>query len=89
MDIYPKYPHSCILYLASILVDEYGAIDVTRPGLLHMLQVFPFSYYRRQGLFQTLATATFTLLMGTGTAVEIAMRDNPDTVDDLFRLAAR
>uniref|UniRef100_A0A1I7XTW7 Importin N-terminal domain-containing protein n=1 Tax=Heterorhabditis bacteriophora TaxID=37862 RepID=A0A1I7XTW7_HETBA len=70
MDIYSRHQHSCFLYLSSILVDEYGAMEAVQPGLMVMLQ--------------TLATGTFSLL-----AKENGPRDNPDTVDDLFRLSTR
>lgn len=39
VDIYNRHPHSCFLYLASILVDEYGHLDNCRSGLIHMLNV--------------------------------------------------
>ncbi|CAJ0581571.1 unnamed protein product, partial [Mesorhabditis spiculigera] len=38
MDIYSRHRHSCILYLASILVDEYGATENLRDGLMEMLR---------------------------------------------------
>ncbi|VDM45488.1 unnamed protein product [Toxocara canis] len=37
VDIYMRYPHSCFLYLASILVDEYGQMEHLRSGLVCML----------------------------------------------------
>ncbi|KAM3719234.1 Transportin-3 [Dirofilaria immitis] len=39
VDIYNRHPHSCFLYLASILVDEYGHLDNCRSGLVHMLNI--------------------------------------------------
>lgn len=39
VSVYQVYPHSCFLYLGSILVDEYGMEDGCRQGLLDMLQV--------------------------------------------------
>ncbi|VDN41117.1 unnamed protein product [Gongylonema pulchrum] len=39
ISIYDCHPHSCFLYLASILVDEYGQFDNCRPGLVHMLNI--------------------------------------------------
>ncbi|VDM94956.1 unnamed protein product [Thelazia callipaeda] len=39
VDMYSRYPHSCFLYLASILVDEYGHIEDCRSGLVHMLNI--------------------------------------------------
>ena len=37
--IYNVHPHSCFLYLGSILVDEYGTEAGCVQGLLDMLQV--------------------------------------------------
>uniref|UniRef100_A0A183CJS8 FAT domain-containing protein n=1 Tax=Globodera pallida TaxID=36090 RepID=A0A183CJS8_GLOPA len=34
---YGQFPHSCLLYLSSILVDEYGAMAHLQPGMLLML----------------------------------------------------
>uniref|UniRef100_A0A1B6FRA0 Transportin-3 n=1 Tax=Cuerna arida TaxID=1464854 RepID=A0A1B6FRA0_9HEMI len=48
--IYSSHPHSCLLYLGSILVDEYGSDSHCVQGLLEMLQTF--------------ITPTFTLLQG-------------------------
>ncbi|KAG9335458.1 hypothetical protein JZ751_004587, partial [Albula glossodonta] len=64
------YPHSCFLYLGSILVDEYGMEEGCRQGLLDMLQA--------------LCMPTFQLLEQPN-----GLRNHPDTVDDLFRLATR
>uniref|UniRef100_A0A0N5B0K8 Xpo1 domain-containing protein n=1 Tax=Syphacia muris TaxID=451379 RepID=A0A0N5B0K8_9BILA len=38
IDIYHRHQHSCFLYLASILVDEYGQLNEYREGLVVMLQ---------------------------------------------------
>jgi len=38
--VYGRFPHSCLLYLASILVDEYGNLEFVQPGMLSMLEVF-------------------------------------------------
>ncbi|XP_051911011.1 transportin-3 isoform X2 [Hippocampus zosterae] len=38
VSVYRLYPHSCFLYLGSILVDEYGMEEGCRQGLLDMLQ---------------------------------------------------
>ena len=46
--IYGTHPHSCFLYLGSILVDEYGTEAGCVQGLLDMLQVrrsFIFKYF--------------------------------------------
>lgn len=40
VDIYGSHQHSCLLYLGSILVDEYGGETVCTSGLLEMLQAF-------------------------------------------------
>ncbi|NP_001370995.1 Xpo1 domain-containing protein [Caenorhabditis elegans] len=52
IETYPKHRHSSYLYLASVIVDEYGQLDKMRPGLLQMLD--------------TLARHTFPLLVGQG-----------------------
>lgn len=43
VSVYQVYPHSCFLYLGSILVDEYGMEEGCREGLLDMLQVRTYS----------------------------------------------
>ncbi|XP_013855080.1 transportin-3 isoform X2 [Austrofundulus limnaeus] len=70
VNVYQVYPHSCFLYLGSILVDEYGMEEGCRQGLLDMLQA--------------LCMPTFQLLEQPN-----SLRNHPDTVDDLFRLATR
>ncbi|KAF5888724.1 transportin-3 [Clarias magur] len=70
VSVYQVYPHSCFLYLGSILVDEYGNEEGCRQGLLDMLQA--------------LCMPTFQLLEQPN-----GLRNHPDTVDDLFRLATR
>uniref|UniRef100_A0A1I7T5Y1 Importin N-terminal domain-containing protein n=1 Tax=Caenorhabditis tropicalis TaxID=1561998 RepID=A0A1I7T5Y1_9PELO len=52
IETYPKHQHSSYLYLASVIVDEYGQLDKMRPGLIQMLD--------------TLARHTFPLLQGDG-----------------------
>ena len=65
------HPHSCFLYLGSILVDEFSLLGGTCvSGLLDMLEAF--------------LQPTFAIL-----TKENGLRDNPDTVDDFFRLNAR
>ena len=39
VQLYRVHPHSCFLYLGSILVDEYAELPGCVPGLLEMLQV--------------------------------------------------
>ncbi|RXM30474.1 Transportin-3 [Acipenser ruthenus] len=70
VSVYQVYPHSCFLYLGSILVDEYGMEEGCQQGLLDMLQA--------------LCMPTFQLLEQPN-----GLRNHPDTVDDLFRLATR
>lgn len=36
---YGQHPHSCLLYLSSILVDEYGQMGHVQQGMLAMLEV--------------------------------------------------
>lgn len=38
--IYQKHPHSCFLYLGSILVDEYAMHEDFVTGLVEMLKAF-------------------------------------------------
>ena len=68
--IYGTHPHSCFLYLGSILVDEFSHQPGYVEGLLAMLEA--------------LLPPTFAIL-----SRENGLRDNPDTVDDFFRLNAR
>jgi len=37
--VYQRHPHSCFLYLGSVLVDEYGQLEDFVPGLTEMLRV--------------------------------------------------
>ncbi|CAD6195834.1 unnamed protein product [Caenorhabditis auriculariae] len=70
VNTYRRYQHSCILYLSSVLVDEYGSFDESRPVLLELaVELFAISS---------------RLLKEKNGYIE-----HPDTVDDLFRLAAR
>ncbi|KAI6184207.1 Transportin-3 [Aphelenchoides bicaudatus] len=39
VNIYSEYPHSCILYLCSIIVDEYGSNPSLENGLITMLNI--------------------------------------------------
>jgi hypothetical protein len=65
--LYRARPHSCVLYLASVLLDELAA--VAAPALAALLEA--------------LLPRAFALLTAA------ALRDHPDTVDDLFRLCIR
>ena len=40
VSIYRAHPHSCFLYLGSIIVDEFGCDESYQQGLLGMLQAF-------------------------------------------------
>lgn len=82
VNLYSQYPHhSCYLYLASILVDEFGntkdlsITDADREkidnGLLEMLQHF----WR----------PTFALL----SSPNVELKNHPDTIDDFCRLCTR
>lgn len=44
MTVYNEYPHSCFLYLASIIVDEYGSVDNIQDGLITMMNVSCFFF---------------------------------------------
>ncbi|XP_022670159.1 transportin-3-like isoform X2 [Varroa jacobsoni] len=67
---YKIHPHSCFLYLASILVDEFGRMPSCVPGLI--------------SLVNTLAETTFQTLNSAE-----ALEQNPDTIEDFFRLCTR
>ena len=70
ISIYREHPHSCFLYLGSIIVDEFGTEESYQQGLIGLLQAF--------------AEVAFPLLSGpTG------LINNPDTVDDMYRMCAR
>lgn len=53
VSVYQVYPHSCFLYLGSILVDEYGMEEGCRQGLLDMLQVNKYPETRYAHLYTT------------------------------------
>ncbi|CAF0842657.1 unnamed protein product [Didymodactylos carnosus] len=67
---YDENPHSCFLYLTSVIVDEYGDEKDLRSNIIAMSE--------------HLATKTFALLAGSN-----GFKENPDVVDDFYRLAAR
>lgn len=67
---YTAHRHSCFLYLASILVDEFAGEPISNMMLMEMLQ--------------TLIIPSFDLLQHP-----FGLNQNPDTVDDLFRLCLR
>ncbi|XP_049868281.1 transportin-3 [Pectinophora gossypiella] len=68
--LYDAHAHSCLLYLASILVDELASVPQCVPPLIELAQV--------------LMPRAFVLLQQ-----ENGLKNNPDTVDDLFRLCIR
>lgn len=70
VSVYSSEKHSCLLYLGSILVDEFGSDIRCTTGLLNMLEAF--------------IEPTFTVLQA-----ENGLKNNPDTVDDFFRLVVR
>ena len=68
--IYRDHRHSCFLYLGSVVVDEFGAIQEYQVGLM--------------GFLQAVVQEALPLL-----ATPSGMVENPDTVDDLYRLCSR
>lgn len=53
--IYQRHPHSCFLYLGSVLVDEFGQFDEFVPGLTEMLKAFvgaTFKFLEQPGVMQ-------------------------------------
>lgn len=69
-ELYAARPHSCVLYLASVLLDELAATPDAVPHLVALLQ--------------DIMPQAFRLLQPPD-----ALKENPDTVDDLFRLCIR
>lgn len=67
---YAGAPHSCVLYLASVLLDELAAVPDAVQPLVQLLQ--------------DLLPRAFELLRP-----QHALKEHPDTVDDLFRLCIR
>ncbi|KAL0881245.1 hypothetical protein ABMA27_002342 [Loxostege sticticalis] len=68
--LYQAHAHSCLLYLASVLLDELASTPACVPELVRLLQA--------------LMPRAFQLLQQPN-----GLQDNPDTVDDLFRLCIR
>ncbi|XP_075974870.1 transportin 3 [Anticarsia gemmatalis] len=68
--LYGRAPHSCVLYLASVLLDE--------------LHTDPAAVAPLVALLQDIMPRALHLLQQPG-----GLQDNPDTVDDLFRLCIR
>uniref|UniRef100_A0A1I8A6K2 Importin N-terminal domain-containing protein n=1 Tax=Steinernema glaseri TaxID=37863 RepID=A0A1I8A6K2_9BILA len=68
--IYQVYPHSCFLYVGSIMVDEYSSQREFLPDLLMMVEL--------------LAQGSIGILKEWN-----GFLNNPDTVDDLFRIGVR
>lgn len=55
--IYARNPHSSLLYLGSVLVDEYGAFGEVGPGLLAMTEVLS-SLFRHNPVVSPISTAS-------------------------------
>lgn len=73
-NIYSSFPsNSCLLYLASILVDEYSSKEEQETSLMLL------------NMLHLMSTTTFSFL----TAKEDGIRTHPDTIDDFFRLCVR
>ena len=72
--VYQEHPkHSALLYVASIIVDEFTTTgdEQLAEHLMSMLKAF--------------SLATFTYL----TQPPVSLREHPDTIDDFFRLCTR
>ena len=52
VSIYGTNPHSCFLYLGSILVDEYGEEVGCISGLVDMTVVCIFPWYKRLAIYK-------------------------------------
>lgn len=70
VDLFSEYHHSCLLYLGSVVVDEFGSDPLYQAGLMQFLQA-------------VVEVALPVLAKADG------LVENPDTIDDLFRLCAR
>ncbi|XP_035433537.2 transportin-3 [Spodoptera frugiperda] len=68
--VYRARAHSCVLYLASVLLDELAAEPTAVAPLVQLLQ-------------DVMPRAFLLLQQDNG------LKENPDTVDDLFRLCIR
>lgn len=71
--LYSRQAHSCVLYLASVLVDELSAAECAAACAGALV-----------ALLQALMPPALRLLQRPH-----GLKDNPDTVDDLFRLCIR
>ena len=72
--VYQEHPkHSALLYVASIIIDEFSTTgdDPLAEHLMSMLKAF--------------SLATFTYL----TKPPVSLREHPETIDDFFRLCTR
>jgi transportin-3 len=67
---YDEVPHSCFLYLISIIVDEYGNNQDLKSAIIVMSE--------------HLTNKTFSILNNPN-----GFKQNPDLVDDFYRLSAR
>ncbi|CAF4919616.1 unnamed protein product, partial [Rotaria sp. Silwood1] len=67
---YDDVPHSCFLYLISIIIDEYGNDQDLKPSIIVMSE--------------HLTTKTFSILNKPD-----GFKQNPDLVDDFYRLSSR
>lgn len=76
-ELYARRPHSCLLYLAAVLADALAPPADAQPHnvLLHA---------QLRDLLHALLPRALQLL-----AQQDGLKDNPDTVDDLFRLCVR
>lgn len=87
--IYALHHHSCFLYLGSVLVDEFAKAGECITGeCRHNFYVLNCNCYSAgTGLLEMLRAfiePTFSMLR-----VENGLKNNPDTVDDFFRLCSR
>ncbi len=67
---YDDIPHSCFLYLISIIVDEYGNDQELRLPIMIMSE--------------HLTNKTFSIINN-----QDGFKQNPDLVDDFYRLSSR
>lgn len=76
-NLYSRKPHSCLLYLAAVMADALAPPDTVQPQNIQI-------HRELKELLHALLPRALQLLM-----MQDGLKDNPDTVDDLFRLCVR
>lgn len=78
VSLYAAHHHSCFLYLASILVDEYGAVADCVAGLINMLEaLLPPAFQQLQqpqGFCQHPDTVCFSLHLDARLGIQLHLK---------------